>query len=145
MGALISWLLCDRTAMSLANHAHDISGAIDDHGKEVHNIAAEHAHVEGLGLSEAGEGSLESDGGSAAKRQTNVRGNGHRGNYAAHAAKLMRSRQVWKAQCRQNRCGENRSVCSHIHEQLHGQLRTVRAKYFTFDHRADDTVITQRP
>ena len=44
--------------MPLANHANDIAGAIDDHGKEVHNVAAEYAHVESVGLSEAGEGIL---------------------------------------------------------------------------------------
>jgi hypothetical protein len=107
--------------MSSANHANEITRAIDDHGKEVHYVSAKYTHVEGIGLSEACERALERNGSPTAERQTNLRGHGDRGSGAAHAAKLMRNWQVWKCQRRQHGRAENRSVGSHVRQELYGQ------------------------
>src|SRR5947209_9326883 len=82
-------------AMPSANHANEIARSINDHGKEVHYVSAKYGHVEGIGLSEAGERTLERNGSATTERQTNVRGHGDRGSGAANAAKLMSNRQVW--------------------------------------------------
>ncbi len=55
--------------MPLSDQANEVAGAIDDDGKEIHDIAAENAHVERVCLSEGGEGSLKGNGGAAFERQ----------------------------------------------------------------------------
>src|SRR5260221_8565722 len=50
-----SWLGHDRVAMPLTDQANDAPGPINNDGKDVHDIAAENAHIERVGLSEAQE------------------------------------------------------------------------------------------
>jgi hypothetical protein len=57
-----SRLRCNRITVPLPDHANGVAGAINDDGKEVHDVPAEHTHIKRFGLGEAGEGSLKSDG-----------------------------------------------------------------------------------
>jgi hypothetical protein len=74
----------DRISMALANEADDIARAVDDDGKEVGDVAAEHAHVKRIGLGECREGSPEEDRATIFTPQSNLRIDGDGENGAAH-------------------------------------------------------------
>ena len=91
--------------MPLPDQANYVARPIDNHGKEIHDVAAKNAQIEGVGLRECSERTLEGNRGSAAERQPNVRSDSDRQRRAADAAELLRSRKVRKGQRRQNPSG----------------------------------------
>jgi hypothetical protein len=66
----VTRLSCNRVPMSLPDHANGVAGAINDNGKEVHDVPAKYTHIKRFGIRETSERPLKLDGGSTSDRQS---------------------------------------------------------------------------
>jgi hypothetical protein len=79
--------------MSLADQAHEVAWLIDDDSEQLHDVAAENRHVQGLGIRERGVGALNGQRSSGGFRKSKMRCDGHRCRSAADTTELMGGKQ----------------------------------------------------
>jgi hypothetical protein len=84
--------------MALPDQTYEFAGTINDHSKEVGDVAAENAHVERLRLREGSKRTLAGDRGAAVNRHAKLGADEDRRSRPADAAELMRTRDLWKCE-----------------------------------------------
>jgi hypothetical protein len=135
----------DRIVMLLPNQANGVPLSIDNRGKQVENVTAQHAHIESFQVGATGKLAVEYRLAAIIMREAYLRLHHYRSNQSSRTAKPIRAVNRLKTKRRQYIRAENCAVGDRIDKEGGFYPGTISGQDFAAEDGPDHPIIAQVP